>query len=199
MKSTLMFCAAFLVLLGSTVITSGNIAPPRVAPSPEVKGKSIRSNLVVAPDGNAWDARLQISRDSLRQLRAALDNLPAEDSTGGQTSAGNSTRTIMAGLFMFLAVSFAGVWLARSGHGRTQKAVAGLVMAGALVGATAMITRGNAAPPPGLKWRELSKNLNSGVETRGSVEIEIVPDGRGVKLIVPLYGLNAGADKKPGE
>jgi len=198
MKSTLVFCTAVCILLAGAVLTFGDIARPKESSSPVVRSKQIKSTLVIVPDGNAWDARLQISQESVRQLRAALDNLPADNSTS-QSIAPNSTRTVMAGLFMFLAVSFGGVWLARSGHSRNQKALGVVVIAAALMGATAMITRGNAAPPPGWKWRDLSKNLNGGMETKGSVQIEIVPEGNGIKLIVPLYKVNGAAEKKPGE
>ncbi len=62
-----------------------------------------------------------------------------------------------------------------------------------------MITRGNAGPPPGWSWRNLQQNFNGGTETRGSVNVEIMPEGSGIKLIVPLYKLNTNTDKKPGE
>jgi hypothetical protein len=194
MKSTLVFCAAIVTLMASAVLTFGDIARPKESPSPVVQ-KSIRTSLEIAPDANAWNARLQIPRSSLRQLRAALDNVPGDDSVG-QSVARNSTGTIMAGLCMFLALSFGGVWLMRSGHSRNQKAIAVIAMAVALVGATAMITRGNAAPPPGWKWQRLPQNLNGGVATTGSVDIEIVPEGSSIKLIVPMYKTTAD---KPAE
>ena len=198
MKPIPSLCILALMVLTLGTATFADVARPKESPAPIVRGKTIRTNLVVAPDSNVWDARLQISRDSVRQLRAALDNLPADDAMG-QTTARSSTRTIMAGLFMFLAVSFGGVWLARSGHGRNQKAVAAVVMVAVLMGATAVITLGNAAPAPGWKWRNLPQNLSAGTETRGFVEIEIVPEGNGIKLIVPMYKVNSDADKKPGE
>ena len=70
-------------------------------------------------------------------------------------------------------------------------------MAAVLVGAAAMITRGNAAPPPGWKWQRLPQNLNGGLPTSGQVEVEIVPEGNGIKLIVPIY--KPTAESKPGE
>ncbi len=199
MKSTLVFCAAVCLLLACAALTFGDIARPKASPAPVVPGKVVfHTSMAIVPDGNASQARLQISRDSLGYLRAALDRIPADDSVG-QSITRNSTRTIMAGLFMFLAVSFGGVWLARSGHSRKQKAVGAVVIAVALMGATAMVTRGNAGPPPSWKWRDLSKNLNGGRETKGDVLIEIVPEGNGIKLIVPLPKVNADEEKKPGE
>lgn len=199
MKSTLVFCTAVCILLAGAVLTFGDIARPKESPAPVVRGKVVFStSMAVVPDGKAYEARLQIPRDNLRYLIAALDNVPADDSLG-QSIVRNSTRTIMAGLFMFLAVSFGGVWLARSGHSRNQKAVAAVVIGAALMGATAMVTRANAGPPPRVRWRNLPQNLNQGIATTGSVEIEIVPEGNGIKLIVPLSTTNSNADQKPGE
>ena len=194
MKPTLLFCAAVVLLLASAVIVFGDLALPKASPSP-VPSKTIKTTLVVAPDLNTWTARLQIPRSSLRQLRASLDNVPGDDALG--TTSRNRTGTIMAGLCMFLAVSFGGVWLMRSGQSRNQKAVAAIAMAAALLGATAMITRGNAAPPPGWKWQRLPQNLNAGVATTGQVEVEIVPEGDSIKLIIPMY--KTTAESKPGE
>lgn len=195
MKSTLVFCAAVLILVTSVVLALGNIAPPR-QPSPVAPAKTMKTTLEVTPDLNAWTARLQIPRSSLRQLRASLDGVPEDDAVG-LIATPNHTRTVMAGLCMFLAVSFAGVWLVRSSQSRNQKAVAVIALAAVLVGAAAMITRGNAAPPPGLKWQRLSQNLNGGLPTSGQVEIEIVPEGNGIKLLVPTY--KSTAETKPGE
>ena len=199
MKSTLVFCTAVFTILAGAVLAFGDVARPKESPSPVARGKSaFHTSLAVVPEAGAWEARLQISPESLRQLRAALDNLPADNSMA-QSMTNSSTRTIMAGLFMFLALSFAGVWLARSGRSRGHKAAAAVVIAAALMGATAMITRGNAGPPPGWAWRNLQQNFNGGTETRGSVNVEIMPEGSGIKLIVPLYKLNPNTDKKPGE
>jgi hypothetical protein len=48
-----------------------------------------------------------------------------------------------------------------------------------------MITRGNVGPPPGYRWRNLSKNLNDGKPTQGSVDI-VVAEGSGIRLIMPV-------------
>jgi hypothetical protein len=150
----------------------------------------------VVPDRGAWTARLQIPRSSLRQLRAAIDNASGEDASA-LAAASVSTRTIMAGLCMFLALSFGGIWLVRSGQNRNQKALAGIVITAALLGATAMIARGNAAPPPVWKWDKLPQNLSGGITTTGPVDIEIVSEGHDIKLVVPMY--RTAVEPKPGE
>ena len=102
----------------------------------------------------------------------------------------SSTRTIIAGMLMFLAVSIAGILIARaSSFGRTSKAVAAVVLVAVMIGAVAIITRGNAGPPGSYRWRNLPQALAKGEATVGGVDIEVVPDeqlsGR-MRLIMPL-------------
>ena len=97
----------------------------------------------------------------------------------------------MAGLLMFMAISVAGVLIARSSSfGRTQKALAALLLVAVVIGAAAIITRGNAGPPGSYRWRNLPQSLSEGKPTVGGVDVEIVPDsemsGRGMRLIIPL-------------
>jgi hypothetical protein len=96
---------------------------------------------------------------------------------------------------MFLSVSFGGVWLVRafrSGQGlrRPEKIAAIALIAVATVGAAAIITRGNAGPPPAYRWRNLPTALAGGQSTYGPVILEIVPDDPnssiGMKLTIPL-------------
>jgi hypothetical protein len=99
-------------------------------------------------------------------------------------------RTIIAGMLMFLAVSVAGVMLARSSSlGRTQKALGAVVVVAVVLGAAAIIVRANAGPPGSYYWRNLPKALADGKPTQGGVDIEIVPDdegGKPVRLLIPL-------------
>jgi hypothetical protein len=153
--------------------------------------------LEVATDANAYDARLQIPRARLGELRAALAN-EGGDELGARTITYSSSRTIIAGLFLFISLSVGGVWLARTGHSRGQKIVAVLMLGTAVIAATAIITQANAGPPPGYVWRNLSQNLNTGRSTHGPLKIEIVDEGTGVRLILPLK-ITARPDLKPGE
>jgi len=103
-----------------------------------------------------------------------------------QRVAHSSTRTIMAGVFLFLSVSFAGVWLARSGQRRSHKAIVAVLLCAAVIGAATIITRANAGPPGYYRWAGLPQALTEGRATSGGLDIEIVPEGSGMKLIVPL-------------
>ena len=98
----------------------------------------------------------------------------------------SSTRTIMAGLFMFLAVSFAGIWFARSGQRRNQKALAAILLVAVVFGIATVIARANAGPPGYIRWQNLPQTLKDGKETAGGVEIQIVPGEDNLKLIIPM-------------
>lgn len=167
-----------------------DIARPSTPEKPRVV---MHTSMVVTTDSKAYDARLQISKESLNELRAALGDLPGDSSaaqSGGSISqrlTGSSTRTLMAGLMMFLSLSLGGIWLARTVQTRGQKTVAAFLLCTAVVGAAAIITQANAGPPPSWQWRKLSTNLTQGRPTYASVNIEIVEEpGHGIKLIVPV-------------
>jgi hypothetical protein len=93
-------------------------------------------------------------------------------------------------VLLFLSVSFAGVWLARrSSATRARKALAASIVVFATLGVAAIITRGNAGPPPGyLNWKDLPKNFSQGKTTAGQMLIEVVPDNPdspSIKLVLP--------------
>src|SRR5205823_14095927 len=133
-----------------------------------------------------------------KSLRASLDGQPG-NTTIAANIAQSSTRTIIAGLLMFPSVSLAGLLFARSfSFGRTPKTVAGLILAVAVLGAAAIMTRGNAGPPDSFRWRNLPQALAEGKSTVGGVNIEIVPDGdsgRIMKLIIPLKKQNSSGEE----
>jgi hypothetical protein len=188
-----LFSPCAILLLALAIPAFGDIAKPRPAPSespsPEVPRVILHTRLVVVPDNKAWEARLQISQSSLQELRAALGNTPANESAA-RSITHSSTRTIMAGVFMFLSLSIAGVWLARSVQTRGQKAVAALLFCTAVIGAAAIIADANAGPPGSYYWKKLPQNLSKGAPTSGGVDIEIVSDeaigSSGMQLVVPI-------------
>ena len=187
MKRLLPIFAAAL-LLATAITTLGDIARPREVPSPSPEPKIVfHTRLTIVPDSKAYEARLQISQSDLNVLRVALNNLPGNESTA-QGVTRSSTPTIMAGLFMFLSLSIAGVWLARSVQSRGQKAVAALLLGTAVIGAAAIITQANAGPPGSYYWKKLPQNLTKGQPTGGGLDLMVVPDGMdgsGMKLIIP--------------
>jgi hypothetical protein len=193
MKKVLIVSAISLMLLAGNVSVYADLAPPP-KPSPQ-KGKVVMNiGLEVMPDEKAYDARLQIPRARLGELRAALAREGADESISGSIALG-STRTIVAGLFLFMSLSFGGVWLARAGQSLGQKLVAAFILGTALIAATAIITQANTGPPPGYVWRNLPQNLSAGRSTHGPLRIEIVDEDNGMKLILPLKAV----DKKTAE
>jgi hypothetical protein len=140
---------ALLVLLATVTIALADV--PRPKPSASPQGTYSFSSLEVVPDPKATNAILQIRQSELNNLRAAVDGTQQPGVVASITN--SRTRTIIAGMLLFMSVSFAGVWLARSartsqGVGRGQKLVAIALIGIATLGAAAIVTRGNAGPPP---------------------------------------------------
>jgi hypothetical protein len=176
------------LLLALAMPAYGDIAKPKASPSPELPRIVLHTGLSIVPDNKAYEARLQITQSELQELRAALGNIPANESLATRV-AHSSTRTMLAGVFMFLSLSFAGVWLARSVQTRGRKAIAALLVGTAAIGAAAIIVNANAGPPGSYYWKKLPQNLTKGETTSGGVDIEIVPDsneGARMKLILPI-------------
>jgi len=191
-----LIAACCLVLL-TTISVNADLAPSRTSdqkvsrPAPSEGGRYVlHTSLEIVPDPKAFEAKLQITESDLKNFRAALDGV-----TGNTTIAANiaqsPTRTIIAGLLMFLSVSIGGVLFARSSSfGRTQKALGAVILIAFMLGAAAIITRGNAGPPGSYRWRNLPQALAEGKTTAGGLDIEIIPDeartGANMRLIIPL-------------
>ena len=184
MKSLLLI----FVLLTAVSTANADIAKPK---SPDKPAKQVlRTGLEIVPDSKIYEAKLQISQSDFNNLRAALDGGAGSSPVVGGI-AFSVPRTIVAGLLMFMAVSVAGVLIARSSSvGRAQKTIGAALLVAVLLGAAAIITRGNAGPPPSWRWRNLPQALAEGKPTLGGVEVEIVADdqvnGRMMRLLIPL-------------
>jgi hypothetical protein len=191
MKRTLILSVAICALLTGAVFAFGDI--PRPKPTP-VEGKTVfYTGLTVVPDSKSSEARLQISQETLKRIQAAAGINGGPPSVVERVMY-SSTRTIMAGIFMFLAVSFAGVWLARSGQRRNHKAIAAVLLIAAVFGMATVIVRANAGPPGYVRWQNLPQALKDGKATSGGLNVEIVPGDDYMKLIIPLRNT-----PKPGE
>ncbi len=192
MKAILFICSLSLLFLTFTTFANADIARPKQSPKDNESRLVLHTALEIRPDLKLDEARLQIPQSQLQVLRAALDSA-AGNTTIAASVTGSSTRTIIAGALLFFSLSFAGVWLARSrtkaGAGRIWKAIAAAVIVMATIGVAAIITHGNAGPPPYHSWRDLSQALNDGRPSVGGLNIEIVPDdpnsGVRIKLLLP--------------
>ena len=193
MKSLLLF----LVLLAAVSTANADIAKqkPPVAPAKQL----LHTGLEIVPDSKAYEAKLQISASDFNSLRASLDGNPGNSPIVGGI-AFSAPRTIIAGLLMFMAVSVAGVLIARSSSfGRAQKTIGAVLLIATVLGAAAIITRGNAGPPASWRWRNLPQALAEGKPTIGPLDVEIVPDdqmnGRTMRLIIPLKKQNGSGEE----
>jgi hypothetical protein len=186
------FLLLFGLVFGISVETRADLAKPKVSPTASTAidpnkiqlAKQYPSGLTIETDSKAYEARLQLSEKDLRQLQAALAGLPAERSST-QAITRDSTRTIIAGVSMFMALAFGGVWLVRSSAGKTQRTLALLIIGGAVVSAAAIIANANGVAPA-YRWRALAQNLAAGRPTTGMVMIEVVPGDSGIKLVIPI-------------
>lgn len=188
MKRSFLMLSLSALLLATAMTVFADIARPKPSVSPGSEPKHVmNTGLQIVPDSKVYQAHLQISQSALTELRDALNAGATNRSFTGRL-AHSSASTIVAGLFMFMSISFAGVWFVRSGsRSRGQKAAAAVLISVAVLGAATIITRGNAGPPPGYVWRNLPKNLSAGQATNGGVIVEIVADGgTAIKLIVPV-------------
>jgi hypothetical protein len=190
MKRILISIAATGALLGTFVFAFGDIARPKPTTPTEPHGQIVHySGLTVMSDSKAWEARLQIPAETLKAINEAAQKREGSASMM-QSITQSSTRTMMAGLFMFLAVSFAGVWLARSNQRRNVKAIAAVLVIAFVFGAATVIVRANAGPPGYVRWQNLPQALKDGKATTAGVDIEIVPGDGQIRLIVPLRNPN---------
>lgn len=194
MKRIFISMAAIGALLATFVFAFGDIARPKPTTPTEPQGQLVlHSGLTVTSDSKSWDARLQIPAETLKAINESAKKRDGSASLM-QSITHSSTRTMMAGLFMFLAVSFAGVWLARSNQRRNVKAIAAVLVIAFVFGAATVIVRANAGPPGYVRWQNLPQALKDGKATTAGVDIEIVPGDGQIKLIVPLRNTN-----RPGE
>ena len=188
MKRTLFTIVAMLALLGSAIYAFGDIARPK--PSPK---NLLYSGLTITTDPKATEARLVISADTFKIMQQNAGQSAGAASLS-EKILHSSTRTMMAGVFMFLAISFAGVWLARSGQKRNTKVIAAAILVAIVFGVGTILVRANAGPPGYIRWANLPQNLKDGKETRGGVNIELVPGDGEMQLIIPMR-----KSGKPGE
>ena len=174
-----------------------DIRAPTPVPESIKPGKVVlHSTLEVVPDARSSEARLQITQATLNELRAEIggSSNPPIAAVVGQSR----TRTIVAGLLMFFAVSIAGVLIARKARslGRAEKTAVALVFFGCVLTATAIVTRGNAGPPGWYRWKNLPQALTQGHPTAGGVDIEVVPDNEmksvRFRLIIPVKSQASG-------
>ena len=184
MQHTLIPLIVFFLILAGSGVAQADVVPPPSPANTSQTNPATRATLTIVPDSKVSEARLEISGDTLRQLTALANGSQSQSLGLGLGSI--PQQTVIAGLFLMLSVSFAGVWFARSRHRRNQKVSASLVLAALVLGAAAVAINANIAPPRVGNWRELPKALNEGRATTGSIEVKLAADGSGIRLVLPM-------------
>ena len=185
MKRILISTAAILALTLSAICAFGDDTSAKSDPTPEAKTVAY-SRLTIVPDNKPWDATLQISEGALKGIQEGAARR-GDSASLTQSITHSSTRTVMAGLFMFLAISFAGVWFARAGKSQNAKAIAAVLVVAFVFAFATLMVRANAGPTGYIYWHNLPQSLKDGKETSGGLNIQIVPgDDSEMKLLIPL-------------
>src|SRR5437763_14300629 len=111
MKRTLFATAAILALLASAIYAFADIARPK--PTPAEPKSLFYTGMTITSDPKKYEATLQISENTLRRLQEAAGS-NGETTSLSQRIVHSKGRTMMDGVIMFLAISFAGVRFART-------------------------------------------------------------------------------------
>ncbi|HJR06925.1 MAG TPA: hypothetical protein VJ842_06700 [Pyrinomonadaceae bacterium] len=149
------------------------------------------ARMVIESRKDATEARLQIPQSVLRELRAEIEGDAASDTAASTTSL-RQTQTIIAGVFLSLSLAFAGVFIARSRSRMTKQIATGALVVFAIAGALTFKALANARPPEPrfVDAGSLPRATTPDEELNGVVRMEIVPEGRVIKLIVPATASN---------
>jgi len=178
---------AFLAFAPLTVFADIALPEPKPTATPRTSKRPLPpARMLIESRKDATEARLQISQSVLRELRAEIEANAASDVTGSTTTL-SQTQTIIAGVFLSLSLAFAGVFVARSRSRMTKQVAAGALVVVAFAGTLAFKAFANARPPEPrpVNAGSLPRATTPETELNGVVRIEIVPEGRVIKLIVP--------------
>jgi hypothetical protein len=180
-----------LCLLISTFAFADIRLPEPPKPTPKVKQTDATMRITL--DENATETVLKLNKSSIKQLRAALDEIDETNETNDATAevkSLNSPQTIIGGLFLSLAFVFGGVWMFRA---KPSKTVVGLSLIGSVVAGTTFVFA-NIAPP--MKIRKItsavfSPEVNDSGYATGKIKVQIGDKksmSQDVELIVPKIG-----------
>ncbi len=178
-----------LCLLLSTFVFA-DIRLPEPLKTPTSKIKQTDATMRITIDENATETVLKLNKSSVKQLRAALDEIDDAGDATAEVKTTNSPQTIIGGLFLSVAFVFGGVWMFRS---KPSKTVVGVFLIGSIIVGTTFVFA-NIAPP--MKIRKITNAVfspevnNSGYAT-GKIKIQIGDKksmSQDVELIVPKIG-----------
>lgn len=160
----------------------------RTTKTPQARKRPLPpARMLIESRTDAQEAHLQISQSVLRELRAEFERDDAASGASASVSSPHQTQTIIAGVFLSLSLAFAGVFLARTRSRAAKGIAAGALVVFAVAGAFTFKALANARPlePRIVDAGSLPRATTPDEELNGVVRVEIVPDGRVIKLIVP--------------
>ena len=142
------------------------------------------------------EARLQIPRSQLSGMGLSAGLEAPSAPSGSWKGAG----TVVAGLFLSLAVVLTGMLLVRSRRRGVAvgRAAAALLVCACAAGLAAVVTYANAGPPPGYRQQDPGTLIKavSGQSLKGSIRIEVVEEGAEIKLLVPAKSQKAYGEEE---
>ncbi|HZH92079.1 MAG TPA: hypothetical protein VEX70_15850 [Pyrinomonadaceae bacterium] len=188
----LKLCRLALALCALAPAAFADVAPPPQPIPTATPRRAVRplpaARMLIESRNDATEARLQIPRNMLLQLRAEMERDAASDAAA--TTANNSlqrAQTIIAGVFLSLSLAFAGVLVARTRSRQTKQAAAVALVVFAALGALAIKTLANIRPPEprALNAGSLTLATTPDAELNGGIRVEVVDEQNVFKLIVP--------------
>lgn len=189
------FAAIALLLLAAASQASADIPMPertRAGRDGEVRRDLPYARMTIERVEGLREARLQIPRTQLGPVAAA----GGLEQGGGIRGAG----TIVAGVFLSLAVVLTGLmWLrTRRGGAVVGRAAVALLVCACAAGLAAVAAYANIAPPVGYRAQDPG-TLIKAVSDRplsGSIRVEIVEEGSGIKLLIPARSRRDGGEEE---
>lgn len=167
----------FLCLLIFTIVVRADVPRPESAKTE----KEATVKLYIETRSEMKEPTLIISRKTLKQLRAALDEAETDanfaenfDEITAPENKFSRSQTLVAGAFFSLAFIVGGVWMFRT-QSKPSKIALGLLIF-AMFGAGASLAFANAAPPEAFRLtsRIFSKITKSYGYATGNVKVKIV-------------------------
>jgi hypothetical protein len=187
-----------LCLLLSTFAFADVRLPDTPTPKPTPKIKQTDATMRITMDKKATETVLKLNKSSLKQLRAAIDDLDDSNDATAEVRSVSSPQTIIGGLFLSLAFVFGGVWMFRA---KPSKTVVGLFFIVSCVLTTTFVFA-NIAPPLGVRKftnKTFSEEVNAYGYAAGNIKVEIGDSKsmtKDVELIIPSSAGSKNSDEE---
>ena len=190
------FCAALALLLVAVSPAFADVAPPpkeRAHRDNEVRTDLPDVKMTIQRVEGLREARLQIPRSQLGRVATAAGV--------GQGGTGLSLRgpgTVVAGVFLSLAVVLTGLLLVRTRRRvALGRAAAALVVCACAAGLWAVSAYANAGLP-GWQPQDPGTLIKAGADKplAGWIRVEVVEEGHEIKLLVPARSQKIGEEEE---